>query len=155
MLLRFCHTAIALLLSCLLSSCSVAGLGAFKPRKVYDVRDLTVLADVRVPKAVIVGTDSRIAAAIAATVPRPETPPVVLSVRIGSYRPDISPLNRRSEARVTVTAVSVIDGSPVATATFPVTSGTENPDFEAEALAEVIAARIRSLFVLTMPSSRR
>ncbi len=155
MLLRFCHAAIALLLSVLLSSCSVAGVGLLTPRKVYDVRDLTVLADVRVPQTVVVGTDSRIAAAIAATVPRPEAPPVVLSVRIGSYRPDISPLNRRSEAMVTVTAVSVIDGSPVATATFPVTSGTENPDFEAEALAEAVAARIRSLFVLTMPSGRR
>ncbi len=155
MLLRFYHAAIALLLSVLLSSCSVAGVGLLTPRKVYDVRDLTVLADVRVPQTVVVGTDSRIAAAIAATVPRPEAPPVVLSVRIGSYRPDISPLNRRSEAMVTVTAVSVIDGSPVATATFPVTSGTENPDFEAEALAEAVAARIRSLFVLTMPSGRR
>ncbi|WP_416796812.1 hypothetical protein [Ciceribacter azotifigens] len=155
MFLRFCHAAIALLLSALLSSCSIAGAGLFTSPKVYDVRDLTVLADIRVPKVVIVSTDSRIAAAIAATVPRPEAPPVVLSVRIGSYRPDISPLNRRSEATVTVTAVSVIDGSPVATATFPVMSGTENPDFEAEALAEVIAARIRSLFALTMPSGRR
>lgn len=155
MLLRFCHAVIALLLSALLSSCSIAGAGAFTPRKVYDVRDLTVLADIRVPKAVIVGTDSRIAAAIAATVPRPEAPPVVLSVRIGSYRPDISSLNRRSEAMVTVTAASVIDGSSVATATFPVTSGTENPDFEAEALAEAVAARIRSLSALSMPSARQ
>ncbi len=155
MFLRFCHAAIALLLSVLLSSCSIAGAGLFMPRKVYDVRDLTVLADIRVPKAVIIGTDSRVAAAIAATVPRPEAPPVVLSVRIGSYRPDISSLNRRSEATVTVTAVSVIDGSPVAIATFPVTSGTENPDFEAEALAEAAAARIRSLFVLSMPSARQ
>lgn len=155
MCLRFCHTAIALLLSALLSSCSVAGVELLTPRKVYEVRDLTVLADVRVPQTVVVGTDSRIAAAIAATVPRPEAPPVVLSVRIGSYRPDISPLNRRSEVTVTVTAVSVIDGSPVATATFPVTSETETPDFEAEALAEAVAARIRSLFALSMPSARQ
>ncbi|RCW28617.1 hypothetical protein DFR48_101634 [Ciceribacter lividus] len=155
MCLRFCHAVIALLLSALLSSCSVAGVELLTPRKVYEVRDLTVLADVRVPQTVVVGTDSRIAAAIAATVPRPEAPPVVLSVRIGSYRPDISPLNRRSEATVTVTAISVIDGSPVATATFPVTSETETPDFEAEALAEAVAARIRLLFALSMPSARQ
>ncbi|MCO6178490.1 hypothetical protein [Ciceribacter sp. RN22] len=155
MCLRFCHAVIALLLCALLSSCSVAGVELLTPRKVYDVRDLTVLADVRVPQTVVVGTDSRIAAAIAATAPRPEAPPVVLSVRIGSYRPDISPLNHRSEATVTVTAISVIDGSPVATATFPVTSETETPDFEAEALAEAVAARIRLLFALSMPSARQ
>jgi len=116
---------------------------------------VAVLADGRVSTRIIAGIDGRLSAAIASTSAPAGAPRVILTVRINRFEADIAATNRVSRAVVTVTAVSVENGAPIATGTFTVVSRTDDPQFEEESLAEEISGRIRSLFSLSTPRLRR
>lgn len=155
MVLRFLKASIIFILVALASSCSPSADGLFARPKAHDVRDVAVLADGRVPPRIIAGIDGRLSAAIASTSASAGAPRVILTVRIDRFEADIAATNRLSRAVVTVTAVSVENGAPIATGTFKAVSRTDDPQFEEESLAEEISGRVRSLFSLSAPRLRR
>jgi hypothetical protein len=139
----------------LLASCSVFYGRSINRPLVYFVRNVTVMADARVPLDLIGSVDSRVSAAIAATRAPAGAERVVLLVKIDRLGFGQGARRHLAQAKFTVTATSVETGEPVAQGSFTVNSPTDNPRWARQALAEEIAARIRFAFSLTTPRVRK
>lgn len=155
MFARSLRIAVALGFALLLSSCSLFHGRSIDRPLVYFVRNVTVLADARIPLELLDRVDRRVSAAIAATRAPQGAERVVLMVKIDRLGFGEGARRRLAQADFTVTAVSVETGEPVAKGSFRVNSPTDNPGWAREALAEEIAARIRFAFSLTTPRIRK
>lgn len=155
MSVRSLRIAAALGLVMLLASCSILqGRNIDRPL-VYFVRNVTVMADARIPLDLIEGVDRRVSAAIAATRAPQGAERVVLLVKIDRLGFGEGARRRLAQAKFTVTATSVETGEPVAQGSFTVNSPTDDPKWARQALVEEIAARIRFAFSLTTPRIRK
>lgn len=121
---------------------------------VYDVRGAFVTARADVEKGLINAINVLVDEAVRATVRSTMLPRAILSVRIEKMSRTSLVIGSRYEARVTVKAISVESGEPVAEGTF-VTSvfrlDSRNADW---ALAERIAGRIINEFRLERQGAR-
>lgn len=150
--LRFA-AAIGLLL--VLASCTLLHGRSIDRPLVYYVRNVTVMADARIPLDLIENVDRRVSAAIAATRAPQGAERVVLLVKIDRLGFGEGARRRLAQVKFTVTATSVETGEPVAQGAFTVNSPTDEPRWARQALAEEIAARIRFAFSLTTPRIRK
>jgi hypothetical protein len=154
------RTAIAFGLVLCLVSCASIQARMFPKHLVYYVRNVTVMADARMPRDLLSGVDARISAAIAATRPPKGAERVVLMVKIDRLDRGEGARRRLGRAHFTVTATSVDTGEPVAEGRYVVNASTDDPRFAIGSLAEEIAARIRFEFSLahtlvrTVPAPR-
>lgn len=151
MVFRCLQAVLAMLVIGLLSSCSLTGRQPIQRPLYYDVRDVVVIADARVPRVLIAGVDRRIAEAIGATRRPVALPRVILAVRIEDYASSGIFGDRRPRTTFRVTATSVDNGLDVAAGTFTVFSSTDMTGFAEESLAEEVAARVRFAFSLSTP----
>jgi len=147
--------AFALSLTMLLGSCTLFQGRSIDRPLVYFVRNVTVMADARVPLELLESVDRRVSSAIAATRAPQGAERVVLLVKIDRLGFGEGARRRLAQADFTVTAVSVETGEPVAKGSFRVNSPTDDPRWARHALAEEIAARIRFAFSLTTPRIRK
>ncbi|THV13626.1 hypothetical protein [Rhizobium rhizophilum] len=150
--LRFA-AAIGLLL--VLASCTLLHGRSIDRPLVYYVRNVTVMADARIPLDLIENVDRRVSAAIAATRAPQGAERVVLLVKIDRLGFGEGARRRLAQVKFTVTATSVETGDPVAQGSFTVNSPTDEPRWARQALAEEIAARIRFAFSLATPRIRK
>lgn len=155
MVARSLRIAAAIGFVMLLASCSVFYGRSINRPLVYFVRNVTVMADARVPLDLIRSVDSRVSAAIAATRAPAGAERVVLLVKIDRLGFGQGARRHLAQAKFTVTATSVETGEPVAQGSFTVYSPTDDPRWARQALAEEIAARIRFAFSLTTPRVRK
>ncbi|WP_105424473.1 hypothetical protein [Neorhizobium tomejilense] len=114
----------------------------------YDVRGAFVTARPDVPKELVIATDMLVDEAIRATVRSIALPRTIISVRIDemSHMPML--IGSRHEAKVTVQAISVNSGEPIARGTFKTSIYLLDGDTADRDLAEKIADRISSEFRL-------
>jgi hypothetical protein len=151
---RSLRTAIAFGLVLCLVSCASIQARIFPKHLVYYVRNVTVIADARMPRDLLSGVDARISAAIAATRPPTAAERVVLMVKINRLDQGEGARRRMGRAHFTVTATSVDTGEPVAEGSYVVNASTDDPRYALGSLAEEIAARIRIEFSLSAPVVR-
>jgi hypothetical protein len=151
---RSLRTAIAFGLVLCLVSCASIQARIFPKHLVYYVRNVTVMADARMPRDLLSGVDARISASIAATPPPKGAERVVLMVKIDRLDRGEGARRRMARAHFTVTATSVDTGEPVAEGQYVVNASTDDPRFALGSLAEEIAVRIRSEFSLAQPVVR-
>ncbi|GEO84994.1 MULTISPECIES: hypothetical protein [Alphaproteobacteria] len=154
MLARFFTLGFFVLLVGALASCSLLNGRPITRPLVYNVRDVTVIADQTVPKRIVAGVDRRVSAAITATRPPAGAERVVVMVRIDKLGYGFNARQRLRTARFSVTAVSIESGDPVATGSFSVNNPTDDPLMAEESLVEEIASRVRFAFSLASPSFR-
>jgi hypothetical protein len=155
MFTRSLRIAAAVGLLMMLASCSLLHGRSIDRPLVYYVRNVTVMADARIPLDLIESVDRRVSAAIAATRPPQGAERVVLLVKIDRLGFGEGARRRLAQVKFTVTATSVETGEPVAQGAFTVNSPTDEPRWARQALAEEIAARIRFAFSLTTPRIRK
>lgn len=155
MFARSFRIAAAVALVLLLASCTLLHGRSIDRPLVYFVRNVTVMADERIPLDLIDSVDRRVSAAIAATRAPAGAERVVLLVKIDRLGFGEGARRRLAQAKFTVTATSVETGEPVAQGSFTVNSPTDDPRWARQALAEEIAARIRFSFSLTTPRIRK
>lgn len=155
MLARSLRFAAAFGLVLLLGSCTLLHGRSIDRPLVYYVRNVTVMADARIPLDLIDNVDRRVSAAIAATRAPQGAERVVLLVKIDRLGFGEGARRRLAQAKFTVTATSVETGEPVAQGAFTVNSPTDDPRWARQALAEEIAARVRFAFSLTTPRVRK
>ena len=155
MLARSLRFAAAFGLLVLLASCSLLHGRSIDRPLVYYVRNVTVIADARIPLDLIENVDRRVSASIAATRAPQGAERVVLLVKIDRLGFGEGARRRLAQAKFTVTATSVETGEPVAQGSFTVNSPTDDPRWARQTLAEEIAARIRFAFSLTTPRIRK
>lgn len=155
MFARFFTSGFALLLVCVLASCTLFNGGPITRPLSYQVRAVTVLADASIPTTIVAGVDRRVSAAIAATRPPAGAERVVVLVKIDRLSYGYNARRNLQTARFTVTATSVETGNPVATGSFLVNNPTNDPMMAEESLAEEIASRVRFAFSLASPSLRK
>lgn len=152
---RSLRIAAAFGLVMLLASCSLLQGRSIDRPLVYFVRNVTIMADARVPLDLLDSVDRRVSAAIAATRAPQGAERVILMVKIDRVGFGEGARRRLAQADFTVTAASVETGEPVAKGSFRVNSPTDDPRWARQALAEQIAARIRFAFSLTTPRIRK
>lgn len=155
MFARSLRIAAAVGLLMVLASCTLLHGRSIDRPLVYYVRNVTVMADARIPLDLIESVDRRVSAAIAATRAPAGAERVVLLVKIDHLGFGEGARRRLAQAKFTVTATSVETGEPVAQGFFTVNSPTDDPRWTRQALAEEIAARIRFAFSLTTPRIRK
>ncbi len=151
---RSLRTAIAFGLVLCLVSCASIQARMFPRPLVFYVRNVTVMADARMPLDLISAVDARVSAAIAATRPPQGAERVVLMVKIDRLDRGEGARRRLERAHFTVTATSVETGDPVAEGRYVVNAPTDDPRIARAALAEEMAARIRFDFSLAHPLIR-
>ncbi|MDE1991842.1 MAG: hypothetical protein KGI75_05035 [Rhizobiaceae bacterium] len=136
----------------LLTSCSsMAMLKETPTAPAYDVRSAVVVADAAVPPVspVLISTLSeRVNEAIAATTRDTPLPKVALTIRLASVSKGRGFDKNRNIAKINVDAASVDTGAVIALASFETTTFAADPTAADNLMAEQIAARIRSIFVL-------
>ncbi|NLR96177.1 hypothetical protein HGP17_04975 [Rhizobium sp. P38BS-XIX] len=124
------------------------------PPPTYAVRSATVVADKVLPPvspALIAAVNNKVNAAIAATTYSAQLPPVILTIRLTDVR-NARGFNRdRSSAKINIDAAGIDGGPVIAMASFDVKTTAPDPATVDELMAEDIAARVRSIFSLTMP----
>jgi hypothetical protein len=155
MFARSLRIAAAFGLVLLLASCTMLHGRSIDRPLVYFVRNVTVMADARIPLDLIDSVDRRVSAAIAATRAPQGAERVVLLVKIDRLGFGEGARRRLAQVKFTVTATSVETGEPVAEGSFTVNSPTDDPRWARQALAEEIAARIRFAFSLKTPRIRK
>lgn len=146
-------SAASVLVGCLaLAGC--ASWSVDPPPPTYDVRSATVVADQSLPPvspALVAAVNDRVNAAIAATTHNAALPPVAITVRLTDVRKARGFNRDRSSAKINIDAAALDGGSVVAMASFDVKTVAPDPATADELMAEDIAARVRSIFSLTMP----
>lgn len=120
-------------------------------RMLYDVRGAFVTAQPDVPPDLIAWTDSLVDASIQATTRSFMLPRTILTVRIGEAKRTPALLGTRYSASVTVKAVSVGSGEPIAEGSFEMSVLRFVAEGGNRVLAEKIADRIASEFQLKDP----
>lgn len=124
------------------------------PQSMYDVRSATVVADTTIPPAppmLLSATNERVNAAIAATTRNTVLPKVALTIRITDIQKGQGFNQDRNTAKINIDAASVESGAVLAIASFNTTTFASDPTIADNLMAEDIAARIRSTFVLKTP----
>jgi hypothetical protein len=147
--------AVTALVGCLaLAACSHWSMTPPPATPVYDVRSAAVVADLTVPPVsptLISAINDRVNAAIAATNRDPPLPKVALTIRLTDVR-KVHGLNQdQNTAKINIDAASVDTGAVVAIASFDTTTIAPDPAAADQLMAEDIAARIRTIFVLNRP----
>ena len=147
--------AISALAGCLaLAACSSWSLTPQPSTPAYDVRSATVVADQAVPPvspALISSLNERVNAAIAVTTRDTPLPKVSLTIRLTDVRKAGSFNHDRNTAKINIDAAAVDTGVVLAIASFDTANFTPDPIAADNLMAEDIAARIRSIFVLKTP----
>ena len=115
---------------------------------VYDVRGAFVTAKPDVPQVLVTEVDGLVDVAIRATMRSSMLPRTILSVRISNVSATPVLFGSRHSANVTVQAISVASGEPVAEGGFTASVFIFDPHGADRALAEKVAARIASEFRL-------
>ncbi|WP_267550707.1 hypothetical protein [Rhizobium rhizogenes] len=145
--------AVSALVGCLaLGACSSWSVDP--PPPTYDVRSSTVVADQALPPvspALVAAVNDRVNASIAATTHNTALPPVAITIRLTDVRKARGFNRDRSSAKVNIDAAALDGGSVIAMASFEVRTVAPDPATADELMAEDIAARVRSIFSLTMP----
>ncbi|HEX8047621.1 hypothetical protein [Rhizobium sp.] len=146
---------VSALVGCLaLSACSSWSLTEPPAPPAYDVRSATVVADQAVPPVpptLLSAVNDRVNAAIAVTARDTPLPKVALTIRLTDLRKGRSFNKDRNSAKINVDAASVDNGAVLAIASFDIVNYTQDPTAANDLMAEDIAARIRSIFVLKAP----
>lgn len=114
----------------------------------YDVRGAFVTARPTVPQGLVIATDMLVDEAIRSTVRSVMLPRTILSVRIEETSHTPLLIGARHEAKVTVKAISVSSGEPIAQGTFKASLFLINKGDGHRELAERIADKIASEFRL-------
>jgi hypothetical protein len=147
--------AVYALVGCLaLAACSSWSLTEPPEPPAYDVRSATVVADQAVPPVpptLLSAINDRINAAIAVTTRDTPLPKVALTIRLTDLRKGRSFNKDRNSAKINVDAASVDNGAVLAIASFDIVNYTQDPTAANDLMAEDVAARIRSIFVLKAP----
>jgi len=119
-----------------------------REKLLYDVRGAFVTARPDVPKELVIATDMLVDEAIRATVRSTMLPRTIIAVRIdkASHMPFL--IGSRHEATVTVQAISVSSGEPIAEGTFKTSIFLLNGQEADRELAGRIADRIAGEFRL-------
>ena len=145
--------AVLALVGCLaLAACSSWSVDP--PPPTYDVRSATVVDDQALPPvspALIAATNDRVNASIAATAHSTTLPQVAITIRLTDVRKARGFNRDRSSAKVNIDAAALDGGFVVAMASFEIRTVAPDPATADELMAEDIAARVRSIFSLTMP----
>jgi hypothetical protein len=134
-----------------LASCFQMSSLTTPPAPKYDVRSAVVVSGPGIPPALLTAVGDRVNAAIASTIPNEALPHVVLTVRITHVMKAAGFQGDRNTASVNIDASSVDSGSVVAVAAFETTTFSTDATIIDDLMAEDIAARIRSTFLLTTP----
>lgn len=146
--------AVLALVGCLaLTACS-SWFVESSPPPAYDVRSATVVADRALPPvspALVSAVNNRVNEAIAITTRSTPLPQVALTIRLTDVRKARGFNRDRNTAKINIDAASLDGGAVVAIASFDTTTVAPDPATADELMAEDIAARIRSIFVLNMP----
>ncbi|WP_117191077.1 hypothetical protein [Rhizobium terrae] len=119
-----------------------------REKLLYDVRGAFVTARPTVPQGLVIATDMLVDEAIRSTVRKTMLPRTIISVRIEETSHMPLMIGSRHEARVTVKAISVSTGEPIAEGTFRTSLFLLDGGEADKALAERIADRITSEFRL-------
>lgn len=125
--------------------------GEAREKLLYDVRGAFVTARPGVPRALVIATDMLVDEAIRATVRATMLPRTIIAVRIdrASHMPLL--IGSRHEATVTVQAISVSSGEPIAEGTFKTSVFLLDAEAADRQLAERITDRIAGEFRLDGP----
>jgi hypothetical protein len=115
---------------------------------IYDVRGAFVTAKADVPQALVTEVDSLVDVAIRATLRSSILPRTILSVRISDVSGTSVLFGTRHSAKVTVQAISVASGEPVAEGSFTTSVFMFDPHGADRALAEKVAERVAGEFHL-------
>lgn len=145
--------AVTALVGCLaLAACSSWSVDP--PPPIYDVRSATVVADQAIPpvsSGLIAAVNDRVNAAIAVTTHNTTLPPVAITIRLTDVRKARGFNHDRSSAKINIDAAALDGGSVIAMASFEIRTVAPDVATADELMAEDIAARVRSIFSLTMP----
>lgn len=125
--------------------------GEVSERLLYDVRGAFVTAQPDVSRDLIARTDLLVDTAIQATNRTTMLPRTILTVRIDEVKPSQFLFGYRYQATVTVKAISVTSGDPVAEGSFQESSLAFGAQGAVDSLANKIADRIASEFRLASP----
>jgi hypothetical protein len=119
------------------------------PKLLYDIRGAVVMGDDdSIPKTLVSSADLQIDRAIRQTMRSLVLPRMIISVKIGRVSHEPMLIGARHVAVVTVQAISVETGEPVAEGTFKASSFMFSGEAADAALASKIAERIASEFRL-------
>lgn len=147
--------AVSALVGCLaLAACSSWSLTEPPAPPAYYVRSATVVADQAVPpvpQTLLSAINDRVNAAIGVTTRDGSLPKVALTIRITDLRNSRSFNHDRNSVKINVDAASVESGAVLAIASFDIVNYVPDPTAAHNLMAEDIAARIRSIFVLNAP----
>ena len=122
-----------------------------RDKLLYDVRGAFVTAKPDIPASLVTATDLLVDQAIRSTLRPTLLPRTIIVIRIDRASNTPLLLGSRREAKVTVQAVSVGDGEPLAEGSFQASIYVFGSDSGDEALAQKIAERIASEFKLDEP----
>jgi hypothetical protein len=122
--------------------------GMPRERLFYDVRGAFVTAPPDVSHELIMETDRLVDEAIRSTTRRVSLPRTILTIRIDRAGHVPLLIGKRHEARVTVEAIAVGSGEPIAEGTFNASAFSIDKDAGEALLAERIARRIAAEFRL-------
>jgi hypothetical protein len=114
----------------------------------YDVRGAFVTARPNVPQGLVIATDMLVDEAIRATVRSTILPRTIIAVRIDETSQVPLVVGSRHEAKVTVQAISVASGDPIAEGSFRTSIFLIHGEEADKALAEQIADKIAGEFRL-------
>jgi len=117
-------------------------------KMLYDVRGAFVTARPNVPQGLVIQIDLLMDVAIRSTVRQKLLPRTILSVRIEETSHTPLMIGSRHQAKVTVKAISVASGEPIAQGTFSTSVFLLNGEEADKGLAEKIADKISSEFRL-------
>lgn len=148
MVRRAFRLAFILLMALPLAAFRMPAADEAREKLLYDVRGAFVTARPDVPKELVIATDMLVDEAIRSTVRTTMLPRTIIAVRIdkASHVPLL--IGSRHEAVVTVQAISVASGEPVAEGTFKASIFLLDAQGADRQLAERIADRIAGEFRL-------
>ncbi|MBW6424715.1 hypothetical protein KX729_24995 [Rhizobium sp. XQZ8] len=148
MLRRVVSIAIILLAALPLMAFRMPAASESGEKMLYDVRGAFVTARPDVPQGLVIQIDLLMDVAIRSTVRQKLLPRAILSVRIEETSHTPLMIGSRHAAKVTVKAISVSSGEPIAEGTFRTSVFLLNGEEADKGLAEKVADRISSEFRL-------
>jgi hypothetical protein len=148
MLRRSLRNALILFVVLPLAAFRMPGSSQAQHGLLYDVRGAFVTAKPDIRQTLVTATDALVDMAIQATVRSYMLPRTILAVRIVETSDVAAVLGVRRSAKVTVQAIAVSTGEPVAEGSFTTSVFSFNQSGADRLLAEKIAARIANEFRL-------
>ncbi|RWX78336.1 hypothetical protein EPK99_06865 [Neorhizobium lilium] len=148
---RLFHISLIVTVGLSLTSFRMPAKSDGRDKLIYDVRGSFVTARPEISRSLVIATDMLVDEAIRTTSRPVMLPRTIIVIRIDKTSEIPLLIGSRHEAKVTVQAVAVGDGEPIAEGSFKVSIylfGTEGAD---QAMAQKIAERIVSEFKLDGP----